>query len=641
MKISMNKKNIFFSLLLLTTTNLFSQGLVESVLSTNGVLINKYHELKLRSSYRAGGSITDTLMLGTKGFIDDFSNEGPYPDTAKWLDNYVYVNRTLPIAPITIGAATFDGVNANGYPYDFNAAASSSGKADTLTSKPIDLYLPNDTSVYFSFYYQQKGRGDKPHVRDSIILEFKDATPFTSNPWKHVWKGIATATSDSSWKYVSIHITNPNFLKKGFQFRFSNYATLSGTFDNWHIDYVYLNKNRTATDSVTILNDITFVYNTPPLITKFSEMPWRHYNPSLMKSTYSTTIRNNNDAIIFGDFGYNIYDNNNALVSAYTPGGPINYEKFSAIGYDNVPARRSPPLSYTIPALTERTKYRIETFLFDISPGDNRVPKNDTVNHIQDFNNYFAYDDGTAETSFGLMLSPGTQGDVAEKFSLTVADTLRAIDIYFNPQLVNATVYPFRLKVWSASGSSPGSVIFTSVDSLYVPRYNKTGTDKFTRYYLETPVALAAGSSFFIGFQQNTIGPINIGIDLNTNTQSLIYYSVSGSWSTSPYLGSIMMHPVLGSASDVVGVDSEPLSEKNKFSVYPNPANDKLFVRAERMNLNEPVSYMIVDIYGRKIAENNIKDSEIIDIAAMSSGVYFIRITSETTISTHKFIISR
>jgi hypothetical protein len=239
----MNKKYLIFSFFVLISSLLFSQGLVETVLSTNGVLIQKYDEMKQKSLYRSGGSVTDTLPLGINGFLDDFSYEGPYPDTAKWLDNSVYVNRDLPIAPITIGAATFDGVNANGYPYNFNASAGSSGKADTLTSKPIDLHLPGDTTVYFSFYYQGGGRGDWPNTPDSLVLEFKDSSA-VSAPWKHIWstKGFASTGSDSTWKYVSIHITKPGFLSRGFQFRFCNYATLNGTFDNWHLDYVYLNK---------------------------------------------------------------------------------------------------------------------------------------------------------------------------------------------------------------------------------------------------------------------------------------------------------------------------------------------------------------------------------------------------------------
>jgi hypothetical protein len=636
----MNKKYLIFSFFVLISSLLFSQGLVETVLSTNGVLIEKYDEMKQKSLYRSGGTVTDTLTLGINGFLDDFSYEGPYPDTAKWLDNSVYVNRDLSIAPITIGAATFDGVNANGYPYNFNASAGSSGKADTLTSKPIDLHLPGDTSVYFSFYYQGGGRGDWPNTPDSLVLEFKDSSA-VSAPWKHIWstKGFASTGSDSTWRYVSIHITKPGFLSKGFQFRFCNYATLNGTFDNWHLDYVYLNKNRTYNDSANIIQDVSFVYNTPSLITEYTAMPWRHYRESNMKSRYSTTIRNNNNAVVFGGFGYNIYDNNNSLVASYA-GGAINYEKFNQVGYDTLSATRIPPLNaspvnFSIPVLTERSKYRIESYLI-ASP--DFVHENDTIRHVQDFNNYFSYDDGTAEASFGI---PGAlHAQLAEKFTLTSGDSLRCIDIYFNPQFTNASLYTFRLKVWSAAGSgAPGGAIFTSVDSIYNARYNQSGPNKFTRYYLEHPVYMPAGTTFFIGFDQNTTQPINIGVDKNTNSQNSIYYNTSGTWQHPPYIGSLMMHPVLGSAAEVVGIDKQ-FSRKNKFILFPNPVNDKLFIRADE-NTTELISYTIIDIYGRMISENILKGSDPIDVSGFTNGVYFVRISSSKIITTNKFIISR
>jgi hypothetical protein len=641
MTILMNKKYFLFAVLLILSAKLFSQGPVESVLTSNSVLIQKYNELQQKSLYRSGGSITDTLILGTKGFRDDFSYEGPYPDTALWLNNYVFVNRDLPIAPITIGVATFDGVNANGYPYNFSAGAGTTGKADSLTSKPIDLYYPGDTSVYFSFFYQAGGRGDYPFTYDSLVLEFKDPTVSVASPWKHVWstKGLSSSPSDSSWKYISIHITNPGFLNKGFQFRFSNYATLSGTFDNWHLDYVYLNRNRTANDSVTIVQDVSFVYNTPALINTYTVMPWRHYNPSFLKGNYSTTIRNNNNAVVFGGFGYTVYDQNNISVANYN-GGAINYEKFSAVGYDTLSATKKPPLAtspvnFLIPPLTGRTKYRIESFL---TASPDFIVENDTVSHIQDFNNYFSYDDGTAETSFGL--AGYLHAQIALKYTLTVADTLRCIDIYFNPQLTNGSLYTFALKVWSATGSgAPGTAIFTSVDSLYRPYYNQGGHNYFTRYYLESPVYLSAGATFFIGMDQNTTQPINIGVDKNTNAQNMAYYNTSGSWQHPPLAGTLMMHPVLGQPAEVVGINNKEV--KSKFIVYPNPANDLLFLYSETYSGPENISFRITDISGRVVLENKINSSGPVEVSSLSNGVYFISIKAGDTFSTHKFIISR
>jgi hypothetical protein len=629
----MNKKYILFLLLNLIITMSFSQGIVESPMTSNGVVISKYYELSQMPSYRTHDS-TDTITLGPKGFLDDFSYEGPYPDTALWMDNYVFVNRDFPIAPITLGAATFDGVNEKGYPYDFTAAAGSTGKADKLTSKPIDLYFPGNDSVYFSFYYQAQGRGDWPYTIDSLILEFKNTV---TGAWHHVWatKGLTSATTDSAWKYVSIHITDPGFLNKGFQFRFSNYATLSGTFDNWHIDYVYLNRNRTSTDSTNIIQDVSFVYNTPSMLNEYTVMPWKQYTLSAMRTNYPTTIRNNNNVVVFGGFGYNVYDEANVMQATYSAGA-INYEPFSSVGYDTNPSTKNPPLNYSFPLLTARAKYRIESYL---AASPDFILKNDTVKHLQEFHNYFSYDDGTAETSFGL--AGFLHAQLAEKFTMSVPDTLRAVDIYFNPQLTNDNLFTFKLKVWNSTGSgSPGTAIFTSVDSLYRPIYNQTGQNKFVRYYLETPVYLTVGT-FFVGFDQNTTQPINVGVDKNTNTQTKTFYNTSGVWQNPPNKGSLMMHPVLGSAADVVGIESKPIVSDSRFLIYPNPASDKLFIYSETRNTAESLHYTVIDIYGRTIANGSIKVSEAIDLSDVSNGVYFIRLLSGDNSATQKFIISR
>ena len=51
-------------------------------------------------------------------------------------------------------------------------------------------------------------------------------------------------------------IIDNNYLVDSFQFRFRNYATLSGNLDHWHIDYIRLSTHRHIHD--TIVSDIAF-----------------------------------------------------------------------------------------------------------------------------------------------------------------------------------------------------------------------------------------------------------------------------------------------------------------------------------------------------------------------------------------------
>lgn len=622
---------------MVVSLSLFSQGLVENDLTTNQVLVKKWSDLKMSHDHRAS-SIYDTISLDTvKGFLDDFSYNSSYPDTALWLDNQVFVNRGYAKSPISVGAATFDGLNEKGYPYDYFVSSTSSSSADSLTSKPINLlnyinngipvnYLISD-SLYFSFYFQPQGIGNAPDLNDSLVLEF--IAPGISS-WKHIWseEGSSLGVSDSSWKLVMVPIKDIQYFKKGFQFRFRNYATVSGNLDHWNIDYVYLNKFRTMAD--TIFEDVAFVYNTPSLLTTYSEMPWKHYNSTFMKTAYSNTIRNNYSIAKNGSFIYKIYDAVGIQVNTTYSGGNDNIDPFVPFGYFSNPAFVAPVLNYTIPPLTDTTNYTIECIL---STNPDKHKKNDTIRHKQEFLNSYAYDDGSAESAFGLST---LNAQMAEKFTSTIADTLRCIDIYFNPLLTNANLYAFSLNVWNDNGGSPGTAVYTS-DTVHRPMYAQAGQDQFTHYYLYPPLYLNAGT-FYIGFTQKTTQFLNVGVDKNTNTQDKMFYNVSGSWNNSPFTGSLMMHPVFGIADYYAGIDSPDSKNKNIISVYPNPANDKLYINFNSDNGSEKINYSIIDLYGRMVLENKFNSAEYIDISNLAEGVYFIRIVDGMQVSTNKFI---
>ena len=112
-----------------------------SVLESNPLLQTKQKQIpKMRTSL--------TVSLP---FLDDFSYNSYFPNNLLWEDSAVFINRSYPINPVTIGVATFDGLDANGMAYDISA--STQGKrADSLTSKAIDLSAVD--SAYLLFYYK-------------------------------------------------------------------------------------------------------------------------------------------------------------------------------------------------------------------------------------------------------------------------------------------------------------------------------------------------------------------------------------------------------------------------------------------------------------------------------------------------------
>ncbi len=621
----MNKNNLLLLIVLFGSFSLFSQGLVEQALSVNPTLAAYQNGLK--TSLKAP-SVYDTVSLGTKGILDDFSYAGPFPDTALWLDKKTFVNQGYAKAPITYGVVTFDGVDSAGYPYNFNMASGATGIADYLTSKPIRLNYPDSDSIYFSFYYQPQGLGNAPEQSDSLVLEFKGRGTLAS--WNRIWakKGTTLAVNDSSWTLVMIPITDTTYLKDGFQFRFKNYATLSGNLDHWSVDYIYLNRFRTKND--TVFEDISFVYNNTSLLIDYTAMPWRHFTPANMKTTYSTVIRNNHNAVKNGSFTYSIFDELGTQVNTTYSGGNINIDPYNPNGNLAYAPFTSPALNYAIPTLVDSSVYTIECAV-NSTPDFYRA--NDTIRYAQEFANYYSYDDGSAESALGLST---LYAQLAEKFTVTTADTLRCIDIFFNPILTNAEPYTFRLKVWAAAGSIPGTAVFTSDTTLY-PGYGHLLPNQFIRYYLDQPVAVNPGT-FFIGFIQNTNQFLNVGLDKNINTSDKVYYNIAGSWLLSPYPGSLMMRPVFGPASDFTGINTISKTDQ-QFTVYPNPAADKLFLKSNKAT-SEKTSYSIIDVSGRVLLAASFVNDESIDISMLSNGIYFISISTPTKTATQKFVVA-
>lgn len=587
-------------------------------LTCNPVLILKSQE-PLQVTYK---KISAKAAISLP-FFDDFSKKNVYPDVNLWEDSAVYINTDFPIAPPTIGVATFEGLNKLGYPYDFNVAQSSTGYADTLTSKPIDLALPaTDTTIYFSFFYQARGRGNSPETRDSLSLEFKDSFGI----WQKVWSkaGYVPSGSDTSFHPVIIKV-QPSYFYSDFQFRFRNKATLSGSLDHWHIDYVYLDRSRQYND--TIIEDVAFAYRAPSLLKNYEAMPYKHYTPSEMKTNMKIFIKNNDINITSNKYKYTIYDNSGTGVYS-APESNANIPSFYTAGYQSDASQSYPAIGYNVPLLSDSTSFVIEHttqsgLAFELSK------TNDTIVHRQKFYNYFAYDDGTAELAYGP--SGVNPAYLACRFDLSVQDTLCGVQIYFNPVLKDESSVGFRLTVWSNSGGQPGTVIYTG--PVISPQYEKKGLNIFYTYPVDS-LMLNAGS-YFIGWTQLTTDVLNIGFDKNTNNKAKIFYNVGNGWLNPTENGSLLLRPVFGGKASPAGM--EELSVRMTVSIYPNPASDKIYFDTKK-NISD---VMVYDKLGKAVLSvKNISSG--IDVSSLAAGIYFISgKDSQQSIFTSKLIISR
>ena len=620
----------------------FSQEM-ETTLTVNPFLISKYQEMKKNNSKKLP-SVLDTIDISVKPFLDDFSKSTIYPDASLWLDSNVFINRDYPIAPPTLGVATFDGVSKSGLPYDTTAGSALSAGADTLTSKPINLSPPS-TNIYFSFYWQAMGRGNRPDHYDSLVLEFLNPS---LNQWNHIWARegyIAASPPDSIFHLVMIPITAPAYLQNGFQFRFRNYATVSGNVDHWHIDYVYLDKNRNAGD--TIFDDIAFVYNSHSLLKNYYAMPWEQYDSTIdMKTNLDFFIRSNNTTQKFISFDYNIYDNIGGTKASYTGGGG-NIDPFLSNGYYNYPPHTNPPIGdntpaplipYSFPALTKDTSFLLECVI-NTSPDKDRW--NDTLRFTQTFNNYYAYDDGTVEAGYGLNVAGG---QIAYKFTINKPDVLYAVYMLFNWIGPNVNQQQFKIRVWDDNGGMPGTLKYE--DTLTTPAYqyiehNWANTNMFYPYILKTPQALSG--TFYVGWIQYTPETLNVGFDKNTISNSKMFYNIGNGWNQSVLPGSWMIRPVLGDTDGLLNVHTEENST-SAFTVFPNPFSESATLRITNLGELRMEDLKIVNVFGQEVYPEIIRTSDrfVIRRGNLLQGIYFIRITDQTgIIHSQKLILAK
>jgi hypothetical protein len=640
-------KLFFLSVLFLLSFNFFAQKDTLLPLTSNAVLVKNAQSELLR--FGLNTFVNDTIELP---FLDDFSNSSFYPDTSKWIKSAdIYINRTFGRNPPTLGVASFDGLKANGYPYR-PLVNSGSGNADTLTSKFIRLdsltfppiaIAPLD-SVYFSFYYQPKGFGHTPLNTHTLSLDFY-------NPTTGAWTNILNLTrsgnsaKDTLFTRVMIPITNPEYFKKQFQFRFRNKNTGSGSVNHWHIDNVYLGKDRSKAD--TLFNDLTYVYQAQSLIKNYTAMPYTQYDGSQMADNSYLKIRNNDQyAVNFTGF-IKITDNISATV-LYDTTGSDNAQPFYATSYVSNPDITD-FLNSTVSTdvanfsfnngnpLSDSITYKVQHYM-RTSAGD-RNKNNDTLLYQQKFSNYFSYDDGSAELAWGLQ---GTFGaETAVQFELVKPDTLRAVDIYFNPvsNMMSISNLLFGLRVWNDGGGTPGSLIYDDGNSMNrLPAFYPLGPNIFVRYYLNYPLLINPGKCY-IGMKQDDQLTLNIGFDQNTNSQSKLFYNTNGFWANSSFKGSLLLRPIFGDSARAVGIKENSLKDK-EYIIYPNPAKD--FITISNSSKSKVTSIEIIDMAGKQLTILNPIQNNIFNVAFLTEGFYIVKLyTGNELLNTQKLIIGR
>jgi hypothetical protein len=578
--------------------------------ATNPTLFHK----TTNTHVKAGSS--DTLALP---IIDDFSGDEVFPNTGIWTDTDVFINRTFGIDPPTIGVATFDLIDSIGMIYE--TAEIAPFRADYLTSKPIDLFYPVDTTIYLSFFVQPQGLGDAPEPTDKLFVEFY--SPFEDR-WYEVWSQNGSQSTEFS--IAMIQITDSRFLQKGFRFRIGNYGSLANAYepslkvnaDHWHIDYVYLNTERHYQD--TIMNDIALLEAPGSLLLDYKALPWEHFKElgiNGVKTIFPVKLKNNANQRFYYEPTFTIQD-----VWGTTDGfsKTLDMEEITSFEVHNYNS------TFNYGFISDAVDSALFSVTLSLNPTETDwISGNDQVTIDQVFTDYYALDDGTPEAGYGIVGEGAKRARVACAFkNLLPEDSLVAVRMLFNSSFDRANIKYFNLAIWDDSLGQPGKLIYQQDGSL--PQTGKE-LNGFQTITLDT--AQAVPGTYYIGWIQTSADFLNLGFDLNNNNGENIFFSLNNTWNSSQFEGSLMIRPVFSNLSTKTGIKDQLNFEKPPFEVgiYPNPVSTLLNLRYDPEITNSEIS--IIDNQGRRIYHADRLAPQI-NTESWPSGMYYILIIGES-----------
>jgi len=129
---------------------------------------------------------------------------------------------------------------------------------------------------------------------------------------------------------------------------------------------------------------------------------------------------------------------------------------------------------------------------------------------------------------------------------------------------------------------------------------------------------------------------LNVGFDRNINSQSKLFYNLSGNWINSGIDGTLMIRPVFG-ADNGPTTAVVPNSSPSSMSIYPNPASESITIQVDQENTQIPA--MIYDMAGKLVKQ--LVANQQVSIGELPNGLYLVRVQTNNGITTKKLIISR
>jgi hypothetical protein len=584
---------------------------------------------------------------------DDFSYKSLIPDSNFWLHGeHVFINNSYAYLPPSFNVATLDGFDGNGLAY--NTEENSDGIGDSLISKPIDLSAYDENSnINLSFFWQEGFGANAPDFQDSLKLSFKNA----EGNWVFV-KGFA-GSGNLERTLFSQHferVNDSSFLHAGFQFKFESAGSLAGDFDTWNLDYIYLNNGNTPVNTqdnaYDSYEDRTFSEKPKSPFTNYYALPLKHLDESWLEENIDTTFfiynnlwAGNSNNFSFGtEFFSIVFDTlkPNQIIDSLEVNGIFLTDLQDTAQFLYHPKRKSQFINHLL-AEKENEDSVYLNFQFNLGRNDSlffetidgvavyypelSFRQNDTVSTIIPLHDYYAFDDGTAESRVQLN---SRNYQLAQSFDVIGEQFLTGIDIYAPNITQNTSTQNITLLVWNDLTSDTDDIL--RAQNVLINQ--SESLNQFQRFTFDRPVLLSG--EFFIGYREENDDPVSIGFDKNTNSASRLFYNQGGAWEPNITLeGSVMIRPVFDQ-KEVQVSNHKSLNQKLDIMVYPNPS---------RGILKFTDRWDHIEIYGLQgslqfQSENSGNRNEL-DIRFLENNLYLLRIRKGNQITSLKIMLKQ
>ncbi|WP_019948682.1 hypothetical protein [Hymenobacter aerophilus] len=556
-------------------------------------------------------------------FFDDFARQPEgRPDAQRWEPaGGALVNNRYPRRPISRNVATLDGLDALGRP---RGAIGRVGDADSLTSQPIDLkgLQPTD-NVYLSFFWQAGTRRGRPEASGTrpiaLYVEFKSE----NGRWNEVWR-LDSPADTTNFRFKALPINQTAYLHGNFQFRIRTSGYLYNARDAWSVDYVRLDRNRSATDST--FRDIATSRALPSALRRYTAMPVHQFNvnPARELASRTATTANNLDAgpaptpITWLGLLDVLPDNTTSRFLRGNASLDAGARQYPIVG---------DPSAATVP-VTPAPKQLRQRLILITNETDPRTLANDTASRRTDLSDYFAYDDGTAEASLSLApASTGPPSYYALRFDLNQPDQVRALRLY--PVLATAGGRTLTAAIWDSAATRTNGILGPAAQ----PKATKTFTvpltlpagQPYVEVVFDAPVKVSG--SFFAGYgQAPTPQFVEVGYDLNNaSPPNYLFSGLPGALAPfnpatnySP-AGALMLRPLMGGGV----VTSAPAADvAARYRLAPNPTPDG------RVRVPGPYRRAtVLDALGRVVWEQPAAEAGRPELQLpLAAGLYFVRL---------------